>query len=309
MKHLGTVNLESKRLTLRKFQDNDYISMYHNWGKYEECSRFFPWNPISDIHTAQARMNHWIVCYKENTFYQWGIELKENQELIGIINLHNVDEDNHSGETSYILSPQYWGNGIMTEALDRVLKFAFFELKLNRVQADCFEGNQASQRVLEKCGMICEGINREKYYKNGKYINSIQFAMTRGDLEENKTIYEKAVELLNRSKTLALSVIDENNFPVIYPMEKVISIGLDKVLFITKKDSHKVCMLKKNNQCCVEVHTEEDMLCLRGYIKICEDEEEKQKLLPAEYMERLRRRGSRRYCIMIFEMCSYFLYP
>lgn len=80
------------------------------------------------------------MLYKENTFFQWGIELKENKEIIGFINLHNVDESNFSAETTYILSPKYWSKGIMTEAVKAVLEFGFKSIGLNRISADFFFG-------------------------------------------------------------------------------------------------------------------------------------------------------------------------
>lgn len=183
MNNIGTVQLETDRILLRRFKEDDYISMYHNWAKHEACSLYFPWAPVSDISIARERMKCWVECYKENNFYQWGIELKDNNELIGIINLHNIDECNNSAETSYILSPRYWRKGIMTEALKKILKFAFVNVELNRIQADLFDGNEASKKVMVKCGMISEGVNREKYFKNGKYIDSIQFAIIKRDFK------------------------------------------------------------------------------------------------------------------------------
>jgi len=65
----------------------------------------------------------------------------------------------------------------MTETLKIVLKYAFEELKLNRVEVDVFRENLASEKVLTKVGMKKEGIMREKYYKNELYIDSIKYSM------------------------------------------------------------------------------------------------------------------------------------
>ena len=54
-----------------------------------------------------------------------------------------------------------------------VLDYAFEEIGLNRVQAEVFAGNNASSAVLKKCGMSFEGIARQKYYKNGEFIDNI----------------------------------------------------------------------------------------------------------------------------------------
>lgn len=115
------------------------------------------------------------------------------------------------------------------------------------------------------------------------------------------TIYQKAIQLLNESNTFSLSIIDEDGYPKIYPMEKVVSVNLDRVIFITKKNSNKVRFLNLNNKCCVEVNTEDDMVCLRGCIEIQDSEEEKRKVLPADYIKRLEESGSNKYCILVFQ--------
>lgn len=121
-------------------------------------------------------------------------------------------------------------------------------------------------------------------------------------------IYEKAIKLLSESNTLALSLIDIDNFPKTYAMEKVISYNLDKVFFITKKDSKKVYLLEKNNKCCVEIHTENDSLSLKGTIEINKSDEDKSLILPYEYVKRLEKSGSNKYCILIFNTMEADIY-
>lgn len=62
-----------------------------------------------------------------------------------------------------------------------VLDYAFDEIELNRVQAEVFDGNNASTTVLKKCGMKLEGIARQKYYKNGKFIDTALWAVIASD--------------------------------------------------------------------------------------------------------------------------------
>ena len=179
MQHLGTKTLETKRIILRKITQNDYKAMYINWASLEECSKFFPWSTVTDIEIYRERVSSWISNYGNGLYFNWLMELTETGEVIGIINLHNVEEAEASAETSYILAPKYWNKGLMTEGLSRVLQYAFEELGLNRVRADVFRGNVASEKVLLKCGMQKEGIARAEYYKGGVYIDSIQYGVSR----------------------------------------------------------------------------------------------------------------------------------
>jgi general stress protein 26 len=119
-----------------------------------------------------------------------------------------------------------------------------------------------------------------------------------------RIICEKAVHLLNESNNLSLSVIDDDGYPKIYAMEKVLSVDLNRIIFITKKGSNKVRFLNISNKCCVEVHTEDDMVCLKGNIEILESEEKKRELLPQNYIKRLEVSGSHKYCVLIFHSIS-----
>lgn len=186
MKLSGTQIIETERLLLRKYTLNDSEDMYNNWAKYEECFKFLPWKPCATINDVEERIKRWMELYKENTFYQWGIELKENREIIGFINLHNLDKDNFSAETTYILSPKYWNKGITTEAVRAVLEFGFESIGLNRISADFYSGNDYSQKVMHKNNMIYEGTFREKYFKSGRFFDSIQYAILKKDWKRKK---------------------------------------------------------------------------------------------------------------------------
>ncbi len=175
--------LESERIVLRKIKAEDYKQMYEKWACKEVCSRFFPWSAATDIEAYKNRALTWVGNYKDDLYFNWIIELKETKDVIGIINLHNVDEQCRSAETSYILAPDYWGNGFMTEALKCVLRYAFEELGINCVQADVFEGNVASEKVLEKCGFCRKGVAREKYFKDGAYFDAILYGILRREVQ------------------------------------------------------------------------------------------------------------------------------
>ena len=162
MNYIGTQNFETKRCFLRRIKLSDYTMMYENWAKYDEVCRYYPFNPVDDIEIYRDKVKHWISNYESDSYFHWVIEWKETGELIGTINLGNVE-------------------GIMTEVLEAVLDYAFDRVGFNRVQAEVFYGNDASSAVLKKCGMVLEGIARQKYYKNGEYIDTALWAIIVGD--------------------------------------------------------------------------------------------------------------------------------
>ena len=83
---------------------------------------------------------------------------------------------NGSAELGYWLAPDYWGFGIMTEAVRRLCGTAFAETDICRIQAEVFAPNAASCRVLEKNGFAKEGIKRKSVFKNGAFYDSIVYA-------------------------------------------------------------------------------------------------------------------------------------
>ena len=178
---VGTRTIVTNRCILRRIRAEDAAAMYESWAKYAEVCRYFPFDPAADEQSYRERVLRWVESYDSGLYFQWIIERKADYSLIGIINLGHVDEANALAETNYMLAPACWNQGIMTEVLCAVLQYAFDEVGFNRVQAEVFDGNAASARVLEKCGMRFEGVARQRYYKHGHFIDTAQYAILRTD--------------------------------------------------------------------------------------------------------------------------------
>ena len=99
------------------------------------------------------------------------IELRETGRVVGTIGFVWIDDEHNCAEIGYSLAQEYWGRGLMTEALRAMLEFAFVRLHLNRVEAMFDVRNRASGRVMEKCGMRREGLLRQKLYNKGEYVD------------------------------------------------------------------------------------------------------------------------------------------
>ena len=81
------------------------------------------------------------------------------------------------GNIGYELDPVYWGYGYATEAARAMLAFGFDDLGLHRIRAECVADNVASVHVLQKLGMRCEAHFREDEYFNGRWWESLVYAM------------------------------------------------------------------------------------------------------------------------------------
>ena len=81
-----------------------------------------------------------------------------------------------SAEIGFWLGQEYWGRGIMTEAVGAFTRHEFAQLGIVRIYAHVFEGNAASMRVLEKNGYIREGILKKSAFKAGRVIDQVLYA-------------------------------------------------------------------------------------------------------------------------------------
>ena len=154
MKELGTQPIETERLILRRFVKNDAQAMFDNWASRSENLTYVTWNPHLNVEQTRNSIGNWVASYDNPNYYKWAICLKNNPDhVIGDISLVSVDETNSSCEIGYILGMDYWGRGIVTEALKAVLSYCLDEIGFKEVDACYVSLNPASGRIMEKVGM------------------------------------------------------------------------------------------------------------------------------------------------------------
>ncbi|WP_325200086.1 GNAT family N-acetyltransferase [Oscillibacter sp.] len=88
-----------------------------------------------------------------------------------------------SAELGYWLAEDYWGRGVMTEAVRQICREAFDRFDILRIFAEPFAENLGSRRVLEKAGFLCEGTMRRGVYKNGRVQSYCIYALLREELK------------------------------------------------------------------------------------------------------------------------------
>ncbi len=164
--HLGTMKIETKRLILRKFKKNDYVDMFNNWASREEVAKYMPWKAHENMNITKELVLGWIDDYKKSDTYNWVIELKDNHKIIGNISVPKKNDAIFCCEIGYCLSSDYWGKGYMPEAMDAVMNFLFMKVNYNRIECYHKVENINSGRVMEKAGMKCEGLLRDRGLKN-----------------------------------------------------------------------------------------------------------------------------------------------
>ena len=151
--HMGTISIETLRLSLRRFNEYDAEDMYLNWASDPEVVKFLPWGPHQEISVTQRRIREWMARYEHINYYNWAICSKNTNTVIGSISVEIEDDSKQSCEIGYCLGRNYWSRGIMSEALRVVMHYLFYEVGYTRIMARHDVLNIASGRVMQKCGM------------------------------------------------------------------------------------------------------------------------------------------------------------
>ena len=181
LNHNGTVKIETERLILRRFTIGDVDSMFNNWASDDEICKYMRWTRHENKEETKEIIDSWIDSYSKKSFYQWAITLKGNDEPIGAIGLFVVNEFDLCGDVGYCISKKSWGQGIATEALSAVLNFAFEIVGFNRIETYHSINNPASGRVMQKSGMVFEGLARQKYKSICGFEDSNMYSILKED--------------------------------------------------------------------------------------------------------------------------------
>ena len=173
--------LETEHLLLRQLQMEDVYEYYERLFGDADVSRYMLFEPHQDISESLESLQRKLDKYEQGNFYCWGITEKDEDSLIGLIELLRFEEKDNSCSFAYMLGCNYWNKGYGTEMLKAVFNFAFEELEVQRILADHMAKNIASGKVMEKAGMIKEGVLRQKYCKDGEFLDAVQYAILKSD--------------------------------------------------------------------------------------------------------------------------------
>jgi ribosomal-protein-alanine N-acetyltransferase len=162
--------IETARLILRRICRTDAEDMFA-YASLPCVTRYLTWQEHPDILHTKRYLAYLDTRYRVGQFFDFAIVLRDSGRMIGTIGFVSFDENNSIGEVGYVLHPDFWNQGIMTEALGALIRFGFEELSLHRIEATYMPENLASRRVMEKCGMTFEGIRRGTRLVKGNYID------------------------------------------------------------------------------------------------------------------------------------------
>lgn len=185
--HVGTKIIETERLILRKFKYTDDDSMISNWISDPNIQLMYGEPTYETNEDVKDLLNDYITSYKNKNFYRWAITLKNSDECIGQIAYFLVNEQNNFAEIEYCIGSKFQNKGYATEATQAIIDYGFDEINLHKVQISHKSINEASQKVINKCGFIYEGTLRDYFYVDGEYYDRVYYSIIKPNPFEIKS--------------------------------------------------------------------------------------------------------------------------
>ncbi len=168
--HLPT--LEASRVRLRWLEQRDVPALFRVFSN-PEVMTYWSRPPMTGVGEAEQLLAQIHELYATRSLTQWGVALRESDEVIGTCTLAGIDRSNQRAELGFALGREHWGHGYMQEAVSRLLEFCFGPLGLARLEADADPRNERSLRLLERFGFVREGFARERWRVGGEVQDAV----------------------------------------------------------------------------------------------------------------------------------------
>jgi len=167
--------LTTERLLLREILQDDIYVIFKGFSNPQVIKHFGV--SFSTLEATQEQMDWYANMIKQDTGRCWAICSADNKIFYGVCTLNFWKKEHRKVETGYWIFPEYWGKGIVPEALSKIFEYGFTVMNLHRIAAEVEEDNPGSIAVLKKSGFTYEGTLRECEIKDGRFINLEVYAL------------------------------------------------------------------------------------------------------------------------------------
>lgn len=175
--------LRGERIRLAAINKDD-LPVFAGWYEDAGFSRLSDSTPAAPLSEAQwaARLEE---QQKAEDGFLFAIRELEEDSLIGYVELDGIQWTHQTAWMGIALGDRaYWGKGYGREAMKLILKFAFHELNLHRVQLSVFSYNERALSLYKKLGFVQEGVMREHLSRDGRRHDMLIFGLLRREWEE-----------------------------------------------------------------------------------------------------------------------------
>jgi RimJ/RimL family protein N-acetyltransferase len=161
----------SPRLFYKKLIESDITDSYPEWLNDSEINRYI--ESRHTHHTIESCREFIQRLNSDPAHHLFGIFLQSNGSHIGNIKLGFIDKHHDTGQIGILIGQKTcWGKGFATESIRSITRWGFESLRLEKIEAGCYEENTASLRAFLKVGYQVEGFLRSHSNFEGRRSGS-----------------------------------------------------------------------------------------------------------------------------------------
>lgn len=172
--------LQGKRVRLRPLREEDLQSL-GSWWNDPAWMVFQGTKIVPTPSSPTAEMFRVWSSNKDASSFGFSVEDIDSERLVGHVTIWGVDPVVRSGTLGIMIGGQYVAQGFGTDAIRILLRFAFEELGLNKIELSLWEYNSRALRTYENFGFVIEGTRRAAAYHAGRYWAQIQMGILKSE--------------------------------------------------------------------------------------------------------------------------------
>jgi [ribosomal protein S5]-alanine N-acetyltransferase len=176
-------SIQTNRLLLRQIVDSDLGNVFKGLSHPDVIKHYGI--SFESIVDTREQMDWFENLIKTGTGIWWAVCSSDNKTFYGAGGLNNLSLEHRKAELGFWLLPEFWGQGIMKEALPAICNYAFEQMNLHRLEGFVETENINCKRAIEKLGFRYEGTMADCEIKNGRFISLDIYAHFASQLNES----------------------------------------------------------------------------------------------------------------------------
>lgn len=178
-------NLESERLCFRKLTLDDAPEVFKLRGD-KKIMEFIPRPLATSIEEAIDHIKLINEKIDSNTDINWAVTEKDSNKCIGIMGFYRTQPEHYRTELGYMIAPEYWGKGYVSEAVNVLLDHAFNTFNFHSIEAVIDSRHIASEKVLIKNGFRKEAHFVEDFFYNNEFSDTVKYGLLKREFNAKK---------------------------------------------------------------------------------------------------------------------------
>jgi ribosomal-protein-alanine N-acetyltransferase len=168
--------LETERLLLRRLTLEDAPEMF-SMRSNAEAMKYICRPVQTTIEEAKTQILKINEMVNFNDGIGWAVCFKHQKALIGTVSFHHIQKEHYRAEIGYMLQPDHWQKGIISEAVKAIIDYGFNELKFHSIEAHIDPSNIASEKVLQKFKFVKEAYYKENFYFDNRFLDTAVYSL------------------------------------------------------------------------------------------------------------------------------------